>query len=214
MNLLLALLLLLVPSDEKTNISSVPVDNVRIELERFALERNLDAAERGELCGLLRLEDFYGIDISGNPVNLTHPERTDYTGTTVTLFGYYAEWCPNCRQNLPATIRMFEKYRERGFAVVLTFMYSNPERVEAYVDENNIPFPVLIGSEDREINPEIRLETTHYVLRTVLNDYRRWGTPLYIMTVDSQPDTWYVVTGEFIEAEMDAFLDYHLPVGE
>jgi thiol-disulfide isomerase/thioredoxin len=214
MHFFLALLFLLVPSDEKTNIRPVAVDTVRIELERFARERNLNASERDELYGLLRLEDFYGTDISGNPVNLTHPERTDYTGSNVALFGYYAEWCPNCRQNLPATIRMYEKYRERGFGVVLTFMYSNAGRVKAYVNENNIPFPVLIGSEDREINPEVRLETTHYVLRTVLNDYRRWGTPLYIMTVASQPDTWYVVTGEFIEAEMDAFLDDHLPAGE
>ncbi len=207
---LILLLFGLFISDEKTNIRSIQVTDLKHQIESYATQENLSDTERTRLMGILHFSDFIGIDQDGNPVNYSNPDVDGYRPAEVVIFGYYAEWCPNCRQNLPAALRLYEKYYEKGLAVVLNFMYSNPDHVREYACENEIPFPVLIGSEDREENPEVRLETTHFILRTLLDDYRRWGTPFYIMYVKDIPDTWFVVAGEFIESEVDEFLATHL----
>lgn len=207
---LIFLILGLFITDEKTNIRSIQVTDLLQQIESYATQENLSDADRARLTGILHFSDFVGIDLNGNPINYSNPDVDGYRPAEVVIFAYYAEWCPNCRQNLPAALRLYEKYGNKGLAVVLNFMYSNPERVREYVRENEIPFPVLIGSEDREENPEVRLETTHYILRTLLDDYRRWGTPFYIMYVKDIPDTWFVVAGEFIESEVDEFLATHL----
>lgn len=208
--LFLTLILSLSFSDEKTTIQAVPLSELRIRLESFISERELSDDQQEYIRGILQLHDFIGTDLEGSAVNYSDPAFPGYQREEAVIFGYYAEWCPNCRQNLPSLLRLYEQFNDRGLAVVLNFMYSNPERVRQYVTEQNIPFPVLIGSEDRELNPEIRLETTHYVLRTILEDYRRWGTPFYLITVQDIPDTLYVVAGEFIESELKDFLAYHL----
>ncbi len=211
MHILIVILLLgLLSTDEKTNLQPVPVDDLRYQLETFISEQDLSAADSTEVMSILHFEDFIGTDLDGNPVNFSQPEYDGYTPSEIIIFGYYAEWCPNCRQNLPAALRLYDSYKDKGLKFVLNFMYSDPDRVREYVKENNIPFPVIIGSEEREENPEIRLETTHYILRTVLDDYRRWGTPFYIIYVNDIPDTWFVVAGEFIEDEIDDFLANHL----
>ncbi len=207
---LISLFLGLFIDDEKTNIQPVQVAALKEQIKSYAERENLSENERDRLMGILHFSDFIGVDLNGNRINFSNPEYEGYTSSKIVIFGYYAEWCPNCRQNLPATLRLYEKYGNKGLAVVLNFMYSNSDRVQEYVRENEIPFPVLIGSEDREENPEVRLETTHYILRTLLDDYRRWGTPFYIIYVHDIPDTWFVVAGEFIESEVDEFLNYHL----
>lgn len=207
---LIAYLLVLPLSDEKVNIRAVQVSGIRQQLESFATEEDLSESDRRQIMNILQFSDFTGTDLNGNFINYANPALDAYTPGKVTIFGYYAEWCPNCRQNLPAALRLYDKYRMKGLNIVITFMYSDQERVREYVRESEIPFPVLIGSEDREDNPEVRLETTHYVLRTLLEDYRRWGTPFYIIYVKNQPDMWFVVSGEFIESEVDAFLEKHL----
>lgn len=203
---MILLLWTLFQTDEKTSLRPVQVSDLRQQLEIFIEEEKVSEAGRDRVLDILHFRDFIGTDIHGNRVNYSHPGLEGYTPADIIIFGYYAEWCPNCRQNLPATLRLYEQYHSKGLEIVLTFMYSNPERVEEYVRENEIPFPVLIGSEDREENPEIRLETTHYILRTLLDDYRRWGTPFYIIYVKDKPAAWFVVAGEFIEDEIDEFL--------
>jgi thiol-disulfide isomerase/thioredoxin len=211
MNILIAILLFaLISDDERINIQPVNVEALRTQLESAVSELNIRSTDRTRVMDILHFGDFIGVDLAGNHVNYSNPDQRGYMPADVVIFGYYAEWCQNCRRNLPAVLRLYEKYRERGLKVVLTFMYSDEQRVRDYVRENQIPFSLLIGSEDREVNPEVRLETTHYILRTLLDDYRRWGTPFYILSVRDVPDTWYVVAGEFIESEIDAFLAKHL----
>lgn len=198
------------PDDEKTSLRQIQVSDLKHRLEIFVSEENLKDEAREQVMDILHFKDFIGYDLSGNRVNYSNPNLDGYTHADIVIFGYYAEWCPNCRQNLPAALRLYETYSDRGLEIILTFMYSDEDRVREYVYENQIPFPVLIGSEDREVNPEVRLETTHYILRSLLDDYRRWGTPFYILYINDKPDTWYVVAGEFIEEEIDAFLAENL----
>ncbi len=207
---MIALLAGLFASDEMANLQPVRVAELKHQLETFVSEGNLPDEDRKHIMDILHFNDFIGYDLTGSHVNYSNPGVGGYTPADIVIFGYYAEWCPNCRQNLPAALRLYEKYDDKGLEIVLTFMYSDEDRVRDYVRENEIPFPVLIGSEDREVNPGIRLETTHYILRTLLKDYRRWGTPFYIIYVKDKPDTWFVVAGEFIEGEIDAFLADHL----
>jgi thiol-disulfide isomerase/thioredoxin len=197
-------------ADERSTLLEAPVAEIREHLERFIEDRNLTGGDSLRIMDILRFGDFVGTDIGGTPVNYSDPELPGYRPVRVALYGYYAEWCPNCRRNLPDLIGLYEKHRAGGLAVALSFMYSDPARVRAYAEENTIPFPVLIGSEDRENNPDVRLETTHYILRSVFEDYRRWGTPFYILYDADRADTWYIVAGEFIVEEIDAFLSHLL----
>jgi thiol-disulfide isomerase/thioredoxin len=208
MIIMLYLIGLLMPAvqTEYASIRSVPAGEIRKGIESFIREQNIPKDQAREMLGAMAFEDFTGVDIEGNPVNMLKPDEPGYTPSRLIIFGYYAEWCGNCRHNLPSLMRLYEKHRGSGLEVVVTFMYSDSARVKNFVAERGMPFRVLIGSEDRRVNPDIRLQTTHYVLRTIIGDYRRWGTPFYIIYDIQEPDMWHVVAGEFIEDEVGEFV--------
>jgi thiol-disulfide isomerase/thioredoxin len=212
MSVLLYLIALLLPTvqTEQASIRSVPAAEIRKGIEDFIKEKKIPEDDARAMLGVLSFEDFKGTGIDGRPVNLTNPGEPGYTGTKLVIFGYYAEWCGNCRHNLPSLLRLYEKHHASGLEVVLTFMYSDSAKVKNFVAEREIPFRVLIGSEDRRVNPDIRLQTTHYVLRTIMGDYRRWGTPFYIIYDTQEPGMWHIVAGEFIEDEVGEFVDSRL----
>ncbi len=191
-------------------IQSVPVADISRKLEQLIHDREIPPDDAAAIRGALRFADFHGTGIDGRPVNPLQSDEPGYLSSRILLFGYYAEWCSNCRHNLPSALRLYEEYHELGLDFVFTFLYSNPDRVKKYVADHGLPFPVLIGSEDRQVNPDIRLQTTHYALRSMFDDYRRWGTPFYILFDKQEPDRWHIVVGEFFESDIEAFLQTRL----
>ena len=68
---------------------------------------------------------------------------SDYRGQVV-LLNFWASWCGPCRLEVPHLVAAYEKYKDRGFTVAAVNLGEPSERVEVFVTEFQITFPVLL----------------------------------------------------------------------
>jgi peroxiredoxin len=82
-------------------------------------------------------------DLTGQPVRLR-----DFRGRVV-LLNFWATWCVPCREEMPALDALARELGPRGLAVVgVNFKEPRP-RVEAFVQELGLRFPMLLDGEGR-----------------------------------------------------------------
>lgn len=62
----------------------------------------------------------------------------------VLVLNFWAPWCPPCRKEMPGFIRLQEKYAAQGLQFV-GIALDEPDKVQAYVDEIGVNYPVLLG---------------------------------------------------------------------
>jgi peroxiredoxin len=81
---------------------------------------------------------------------------TDYAGETVRLsdsagrvrlIDFWATWCPPCVEEIPMLKELHETYREQGLQI-LAISDESAEVVQAFVEENEVPYPNLIDPGD------------------------------------------------------------------
>jgi len=137
---------------------------------------------------------------TGKAVNLR-----DYTkGKKLVAVVYYAPWCPNWRHDAPMVEKLYEKYKDKGFAVIGVSEYDTVDAAKANLDAMKITFPSVSESTDRSA----KQKTLHDDYRKVTGDTRGWGSPWYIFlmpsTMEKKGDVLtkktYVINGEMIEA--------------
>ncbi len=68
----------------------------------------------------------------------------------VVLVNFWATWCPPCRREIPAFVRLQEKYGKQGFTVVGVAL-DTAQNVRDFVDPMGVNYPVLVG-EDKGID--------------------------------------------------------------
>ena len=56
-----------------------------------------------------------------------------------------ATWCAPCRVAIPDLVELYERYRDRGFIVLGVSVNDPVTRVESFVRELRMTYPVLIG---------------------------------------------------------------------
>ncbi len=77
-------------------------------------------------------------------------------GKTVML-NFWATWCPPCRYEMPFLMSVYERYKEQGLEILAIDAGEKvpPEqvkdRVTAYVDGMQLPFPVLLDDNTYEV---------------------------------------------------------------
>ena len=90
-----------------------------------------------------------------------HPEftLTDLSGKTwtfselrgkVVLVNFWATWCPPCRKEMPDLEALYGRFAAKGF-VVLGISDEEAAKVEPFIRERKISFPVLLDS-GRKVN--------------------------------------------------------------
>jgi cytochrome c biogenesis protein CcmG, thiol:disulfide interchange protein DsbE len=63
----------------------------------------------------------------------------------VVLVNYWATWCPPCRAETPALVRLANEYRRRGLEIVgIALDAEGAEIVRPFVEEYRITYPVLM----------------------------------------------------------------------
>jgi thiol-disulfide isomerase/thioredoxin len=73
--------------------------------------------------------------LDGKTVNLA-----DYIGKTPMLIEFWATWCPNCRELMPALIEAEKKYGKRvKFAAIAVAINQSPEKVRRYLAAHPLP---------------------------------------------------------------------------
>ena len=82
--------------------------------------------------------------VDGKPFKLA-----EYRGKVVVV-DVWGTWCPPCRKELPHLAAIYEKYRDKGLAMV-GLNYENGDDKEAraivlaFLKENKVPYPCLLG---------------------------------------------------------------------
>ncbi len=83
---------------------------------------------------------FRLVDLNGKKVGLS-----DFEGKVV-IIEFWATWCPPCRESMPETEKLFQKYKDKD-VVVLGISIDEKggmERVKAFIQEYNITYPILM----------------------------------------------------------------------
>jgi thiol-disulfide isomerase/thioredoxin len=64
----------------------------------------------------------------------------------VVLVNFWATWCPPCRKEIPALMKIQAKYRDKGFSVIGISMDEGGRKVVSkFVEKLKINYPVFIG---------------------------------------------------------------------
>ena len=84
---------------------------------------------------------FTMVDVEGKPQNV------DQWNGKVVLINFWATWCPPCRREIPAFIRLQEAYRDKGLVIVGIALDSQQAAID-YVDPMGINYPILVGEID------------------------------------------------------------------
>lgn len=86
--------------------------------------------------------DFALKNLKGHTVRLA-----DFAGKVVFL-NFWATWCPPCRIEVPHLKELYAKYQDKGLEVIgISLDLAGGEVVKAFVDKNQINYPILLGDE-------------------------------------------------------------------
>ena len=98
------------------------------------------------------------LDGSGNA------SPSQYKGQVVYL-SFWASWCVPCRQEMPYLAQLWERHRDQGFRVMAINVDEDVEAARAFVEEYNIPFPVLLDT-DKSVSSSYRVPgfPTHFIV--------------------------------------------------
>ena len=140
------------------------------------------------------------------PVDL----RSLVQGKKLVMVVYFAPWCPNWRNEAPVAAKLYEKYKDQGFAVIGVSEYGSRDDVRNFFAPTGSPYPVVSESETRED----RTNTAHYGYHQATGDTRKWGSPYNVFlepatlakSGDVLTEKAWVVNGELIEADVDKFI--------
>src|SRR5262249_29596870 len=114
---------------------------------------------------------------TGQDVNLR-----DYTkGKKLTIVIYWAPWCHNWRHDEPMVLGLYEKYKDKGLAVIGVGEYDTVDSMKSFLDQYKITFPAVYESQNRSE----RDKTLHFGYRQSTGDTRNWGSPYYVFLMPS-----------------------------
>ena len=95
-------------------------------------------------AGKLRL-----LELPGKPMEITGPlldgqafDQKSLAGKVV-LVDFWATWCGPCVAEIPNMLEQYEKYHAKGFEVVGISLDEEKDKVDAFVSEKKIPWPII-----------------------------------------------------------------------
>ena len=89
--------------------------------------------------------DFTLADLDGNWVSLSELKGK------VVLLNFWGTWCGPCRREIPAFIKLTEKYKKDGLEIVgITLTSGPPERIQSFSDKWGINYTLLTDIEGNE----------------------------------------------------------------
>ena len=99
---------------------------------------------------------FAGPNLAGTQVSSTDEQ---FKGKVV-IVAIGGSWCPNCHDEAPVLVDLYNRYHTRGLEIVdLSFeeadQLKNPERLRAFVTKYNIPYTVLLMGTPDDLNDRL-----------------------------------------------------------
>jgi thiol-disulfide isomerase/thioredoxin len=128
------------------------------------------------------MADLAWADLNGRPWKLA-----DRKGKVV-LVNVWASWCPPCRQETPGLVALANAYRDKAFEIVGVSMDDSPDPVRRFVREYQVPYPIVMPSQDSILNRAVEALPTSFL-------------------VDGQGRVAKVYTGAVSESQLRADVD-------
>ena len=67
-----------------------------------------------------------------------------------TIINFWATDCPGCIKEMPQLADTYNKYKKQGIQIIAVSMfYDPPNQVLNFAKQNNIPFPIVIDSDNK-----------------------------------------------------------------
>jgi thiol-disulfide isomerase/thioredoxin len=100
--------------------------------------------------------EFSAPDLAGVTVNNADPK---FKGKVV-IVAIGGSWCPNCHDEAPFLVELYNRYHARGLEVVnISFeednQLKNPERLKAFIARYKIPYTVLLAGTPSQLNEKL-----------------------------------------------------------
>lgn len=71
---------------------------------------------------------------------------SELQGKTV-IINFWATWCAPCREEMPDLQEIHEEYADEGLVILAVNANEPPETVQAFVDEFDLTFPILLDNQ-------------------------------------------------------------------
>jgi thiol-disulfide isomerase/thioredoxin len=99
---------------------------------------------------------FSAPDLNGNIVSNNDPR---FRGKVV-IVAVGGSWCPNCHDEAPFLVELYNRYHARGLEIVdISFeeddQLKNPQRLRAFEAKYHIPYIVLLGGTPAQVNQKL-----------------------------------------------------------
>jgi thiol-disulfide isomerase/thioredoxin len=76
-----------------------------------------------------------------------HQQALDQWRGKVLVVNFWATWCEPCREEIPAFVKLQEKYRARGLQFV-GIAIDQRDKIQIFAQQFGINYPVLLGGID------------------------------------------------------------------
>ncbi len=96
------------------------------------------AAVQGQTAPDFELKDLNRMDVRLSTV---------LAGNKAVLLNFWATWCPPCREEIPDLIRLQERLRKDGFAVLAIDVGESHTKASAFAAKIGINYPVLLDTD-------------------------------------------------------------------
>jgi peroxiredoxin len=113
--------------------------------------------------------DFNLKDLAGRNVDLLK----DYAGKKAVIVVFGTTWCHYCLAEIPNLKAVYEKYKDKGVAIVQVDPQEPKERVQGMVNKYKIPYTVLLD-EDGAIARQYRIMGVPTILFLDHNQVIKW----------------------------------------
>lgn len=98
------------------------------------------SSPRGSVAPGRQAPAFSLADISGNIV-----DSSRFAGKP-TIVNFFATWCPPCREEVPALVKAYDRYRAEGLEVVgISLDTDTRENLPGFIAGNRIKYRILLG---------------------------------------------------------------------
>lgn len=150
-------------SDEEVNTGSAIYPDIEVDESNQSDDVGL---EIGDVAPDFELETH-----DGDTVRLS-----DFRGERVFL-NFWATWCPPCREEIPDLQKLYDNHDVVILAVNMTGTEGDPEGIDAFIEEFEMTFPVLMDRDNK-----------------VMTQYRVQAFPTTYL-IDSEGVTHFIAPG-------------------